>query len=100
VPLGSGTANVYAYVTNTNVGCADLSGSGGAANCAGDARRVVVAVCYASSDGTCQGSPSSRSPYNASPTTPVYVTTIFTNPVPSNQPGLGRAGVYLGVQLG
>jgi type II secretory pathway pseudopilin PulG len=94
VPVGSGTANVYAYVTNTNLGCADLSGSGGTANCTGDARRVVVAVCYASSNGTCQGRP-----YDASPTTPVFVTTMFANPVPSNQPN-GRSGVFLGVQLG
>lgn len=104
VTVGSDTAVVDTYVTDTYVGCnSTFSGcptvSGGAVTCSswptttsstpcGDARRVVVAVVL-----------NDHSRYTIGPSTPVYVSSIFTNPTPSNTPTTS-IGLTLGVQLG
>jgi len=92
VTVGSGTASVYAYVTATNLGC--LGGSADyvsavAGACFGDARRVIVAVRLNSTN--------SRN--DIGQVTPTYVSTIFTNPVPSNQPN-SSVGLTLGLNIG
>jgi prepilin-type N-terminal cleavage/methylation domain-containing protein len=111
VPVGSGTATVDTYVTDTYVGC-NGGGFGGcptvtngtvqcdaATNpgfptstststvCA-DARRVIVAVAMSNSGSA-----------NKGPTAPVYVSTVFTNPTPSNAPS-SSIGLSLGLNLG
>jgi hypothetical protein len=37
--------------------------------------------------------------YNIGPSAPVYVSAVFTNPTPSNEP-TNSLGINLGVQLG
>jgi type II secretory pathway pseudopilin PulG len=86
VSAGSGTATVDTFVTQTNVGCNTSLGNG---SCAGDARRVVIAVKLNTS--------SSR--YNAGPNAPVYISTIFTNPTASNAPNKA-IGITLGLGIG
>jgi type II secretory pathway pseudopilin PulG len=83
VSVGSGTANVYTYVTQTDVGC-NTAVLGG---CSDDARRVVVAVIPTSNLS------------GLGPQHPLYETSIFTNPVPSNQPN-ASLGLTVGVNLG
>jgi Tfp pilus assembly protein PilW len=85
VTVGSGTATVDSYVTDTNVGCNTTLGSG---LCTNDARRVIVAVTF-----------NNAGRYDIGGTSPVYVSTIFTNPTPTNAPN-SSAGLTLGVQLG
>jgi type II secretory pathway pseudopilin PulG len=88
VSLGSnGTATVDTYVTQTNVGCNASLGNG---NCGSDARRVIVAVVPA---------PGTSGNYDTQPNSPLYVSTIFTNPTPSNAPS-SSIGLTLGVSLG
>jgi type II secretory pathway pseudopilin PulG len=108
VSLGSGqTATVDEYVTDTYVGCdgsttcpTTTSGSvvcpstvnwpsstASSTTCA-DARRVIVAVI-----------PASNGRYDVGQASPVYVSTIFTNPEPSNSAS-GTLGLTLGLQLG
>lgn len=92
VTVGSGTASVYAYVTATNLGCLGGSGdyvSGVAGACYADARRVIVAVQL--------DTPGGRT--DIGQVTPAYVSTIFTNPVPSNQPN-ASVGLTLGLNIG
>jgi hypothetical protein len=86
VPVGSDTATVYTYVTETYVGCSSSLGSCTAA--AGDARRVIVAVL-----------PNNGGRYDIGQNSPVYLSTIFTNPVPTNQVN-NSIGLTLGVNLG
>jgi type II secretory pathway pseudopilin PulG len=86
VPVGSDTATVYTYVTETYVGCSSSLGSCTAA--AGDARRVIVAVL-----------PHNGGRYDIGQNSPVYLSTIFTNPVPTNQIN-NSIGLTLGVNLG
>jgi len=91
VPVGGGTATVDSYVTDTNIGgCASVgnSCSGAASTYTGDARRVIVAVFF---NGTSRSKTGGDSP--------VYVSTIFTSPVPSNQTN-SSIGITLGAQLG
>lgn len=91
VTVGSGSATVYEYVTETYVGCASqsvnssLSACGTATNA--DARRLVVAVVP------------NNGALNQGPNAPQVVSTIFTNPVPSNQVNTS-IGLTLGLQLG
>jgi len=92
VVVGSGTATVYGYVTATNIGCAGGSAdyvAGVAGSCYADARRVVVAVLL--------DTPGGRT--NVGQASPAYVSTIFTNPVPSNQPN-SSIGLTLGLNIG
>ncbi|MEA2159113.1 MAG: hypothetical protein QOD66_1493 [Solirubrobacteraceae bacterium] len=86
VPLGSDTATVYTYVTETYVGCSSSLGSCTAA--AGDARRVIVAVL-----------PNNGGRYDIGQNSPVYLSTIFTNPVPTNQVN-NSIGLTVGANLG
>ncbi len=86
VPVGGDTATVYEYVTDTYLGCS--SSLGNCASATGDARRVVVAVV-----------PNNHGRYDAGQNAPAYISTIFTNPVPSNQAG-GSIGLTLGAKLG
>jgi Tfp pilus assembly protein PilW len=92
VPVGAGTATVDSYVTDTNVGaCATPTGtscSGSATTFTGDARRVIVAVKFNGETG-----------YATGDTAPVYLSTLFTNPIPSNQPN-GSVGITLGLSIG
>jgi hypothetical protein len=91
VAVGGGTATVDSYVTDTNIGgCASVgsSCSGAATTYTGDARRVIVAVFF---NGTTR--------WKTGGDSPVYVSTIFTNPVPSNQTN-SSIGITLGVQVG
>jgi type II secretory pathway pseudopilin PulG len=73
VPSGDAYAIVNTYVTQASTtGCnASLGGS-----CAGDTRRVILAVRLSN--------PGART--NIGVNTPTYSTTIFANPIPSNQP--------------
>jgi type II secretory pathway pseudopilin PulG len=93
VTVGSGTASVYTYVTATSLGCSSpgtadyVAGVAGA--CFGDARRVTVAVRLITTND--------RS--NIGPSTPVYVSTIVSNPVPSNQTS-SSTGITLGLNIG
>jgi type II secretory pathway pseudopilin PulG len=89
VTIGSGTGSVYTYVTETNIGCNASGGCNGSLGASGpDAVRVTVAVRLTQTGRTDTGG-------NA----PVYVSSIFTNPVPSNQPN-NSLGLTLGVNLG
>jgi Tfp pilus assembly protein PilV len=92
VAVGAGTATVDTYVTDTNLGaCATPTGntcSGSASTFTGDARRVIVAVKFNGQTG-----------FNTGDTAPVYVSTVFTNPIPSNQPN-GSVGITLGLSIG
>jgi type II secretory pathway pseudopilin PulG len=114
VSVGGRTATVYTYVTDTYVGCVNnstntascpttdattglVSGCTTAASwpssinastpCA-DARRVTVAVV-----------PASSARLNVGRLSPVYESTVFTAPTPSNAPS-GTLGLTLGLQLG
>jgi prepilin-type N-terminal cleavage/methylation domain-containing protein len=86
VTVGTETATVNSYVTATNLGCNTTLGTG---NCTNDARRVIVAVKFDGSSGV----------YNSGPNAPVYVSTIFTNPIPSNAPN-SSIGITLGLGIG
>lgn len=92
VGYGSGTATVYEYVTETYVGCGDATVNPSLAACgastAGDARRLIVAVL-----------PDGVGGFDKGPNSPQYVSTIFTNPVPSNQVNTS-IGLTLGVNIG
>jgi type II secretory pathway pseudopilin PulG len=107
VSVGSGeTAIVDSYVTDTYVGCNSVGWGGcptingsGAVACSswptsaggtacGDARRVVVAVLL-----------QNHGRFDIGPGGPLYVSTVFTNPVPSNEPS-SAVGFDLGVHVG
>ncbi len=111
IPNGP-TVTVDTYVTDTYVGCANNStytsscptvntSSGVVSGCTwpttttasttcSDARRVIVAVVPpAPANGK----------FQIGGATPVYESTIFTSPTPSNAPG-GTTGLTLGIQLG
>lgn len=110
VSVGTDTAIVDTYVTDTYVGCnSGLSTgtcpttTGGSIACAAasfptvaspasttcsDARRVIVAVVL-----------DRHGRYDIGPSAPVYASTVFTNPTPSNQP-TNSLGINLGVHLG
>ncbi len=86
VPAGSGTAKVYTYVTQAAVPC-NTTVLGGCS--ADDARRVIVAVVL-------DNPTTSKS---IGPNAPVYTTTLFSNPIPSNQPS-SAVGLRLGLNIG
>jgi type II secretory pathway pseudopilin PulG len=92
VTVGTGTATVYEYVTETYVGCAgssvnsSLSACGSSTN--SDARRLIVAVV-----------PNNAGSLDRGVNSPQYMSTIFTNPVPSNQVNTS-IGLSLGLSLG
>jgi prepilin-type N-terminal cleavage/methylation domain-containing protein len=111
ISVGTDTATVDTYVTDTYVGCnsalggcpstsgGDVSGcswptSTSTSTACADARRVIVAVFYDDA-GTFSNNGRSLLGTNA----PVYISTVFTNPTPSNSPE-SAAGVTLGAQLG
>jgi hypothetical protein len=71
------------YVTDTYVGCTSA-----ASTCAGDARRLIVAVV-----------PDNHGRLDIGQNSPAYVSTIFTNPVPSNQSN-SSIGLTLGLNIG
>jgi len=109
VSLGSTGQQVTVdeYVTDTYLGCNGTttcpttttgqvvcpsaigwpSTTASSTSCA-DARRVIVAVI-----------PTNNARYNTGQVSPVYVSSIFTNPSPSNEPS-GTLGLTLGLQLG
>jgi prepilin-type N-terminal cleavage/methylation domain-containing protein len=92
VAVGSGTATVYRYVTQATVPCNSGSvGSGGlgVACSADDVRRVIVAVLMDNPNGS----------KAIGPNAPVYMSTIFSNPIPSNQPN-SASGLRLGLNIG
>lgn len=102
VTVGTSTYTVDSYVTDTNVGCASLvlgsclvSGSSSLTPL-GDARRVIVAVSLLNG-GTNNTGTGAR--YNIGQSSPVYVSTVFTNPVPSNQSN-AAIGLTLGTTIG
>jgi type II secretory pathway pseudopilin PulG len=70
VPSSDPYAAIYAFVTQTTaVGCNTALGS-----CTGDARRLVVAVLM------------HKVANDIGPSYPIYATSVFTNPVPSDEP--------------
>jgi prepilin-type N-terminal cleavage/methylation domain-containing protein len=90
--VGSGTATVYTYVTQATVPCLTRATAltGVANTCAADdARRVVVAVKLANPTTS----------QSIGPNAPVYVSTVFSNPIPSNQPS-SAIGLHLGLNIG
>ncbi len=108
--VGTDTFVVDTYVTDTYVGC-NSSGLGncpttssGSVSCGswpsttasttcGDARRVIVAVILK------QPGYSGHARYDFGPTSPVYVSTVFTNPSPSNEP-TSSIGFTIGGTIG
>jgi prepilin-type N-terminal cleavage/methylation domain-containing protein len=82
VSEGSNTIQVWTIVTQTTVGPTASVNS----PCTDDSRRVIVAARFVNS-GTRQ---------DQGPTTPLYISTIFTNPIPTNQAS-GAVGISLGV---
>ena len=109
VSVGSDTATIDTYVSDTYVGCNSGTFGGCPSTAAGvigcnassawptttttstacaDARRVIVAVIL-----------NNHGRNDVGPNTPVYVSTIFTNPIPSNEP-TNTLGLTLGVQIG
>ena len=90
VTLGSGTATVYSYVTDTYVGCTTAGGLGNCSSATGDVRRLVVAVVPGNGG---------RTTNNIGPNAPAFVSTIFANPVPTNQVN-SSIGLTLGLSLG
>lgn len=87
VPAGSGTATVYRYVTQATVPCNSVVL--GLACAPDDARRVIVAVVLDNPSGS----------KSIGPNTPVYLSTVFSNPIPSNQPS-SAVGLRLGLNIG
>jgi len=86
VAVGSGTATVYTFVTQATVPC-NTTVLGGCA--ASDVRRVIVAVRTNTATGAKQ----------IGPNAPVYISTVFSNPIPSNQPS-SATGLRLGLNIG
>ncbi len=86
VTVGSDTATVYTYVTDTYVGCSSSLGS--CSSTIDDARRVVVAVV-----------PNNGGRNDIGQSSPVYMSTVFANSVPSNQVN-NSVGLTLGVNIG
>jgi hypothetical protein len=84
--VGGDAVMVDSYVTQTNVGCNTNIGGG---TCGTDARRVTVAVVPT---GTVGGGSTQIA-------APIYTSTIFTNPQPTNAPN-GTIGLTLGVSIG
>jgi prepilin-type N-terminal cleavage/methylation domain-containing protein len=79
------TAKVYTYVTKATVPCLTSLGS-----CAADdVRRVVVAVVLDNATGT----------KSVGTNAPVYLSTIFSDPIPTNQPS-SASGLRLGLNIG
>jgi type II secretory pathway pseudopilin PulG len=95
VTVGSMTVALYEYVTQTNVGCNSSLGSGA---CTGDARRVIVVAVDSQAAARCS-STATLNRCSLGANAPVYLTTIFTNPTPSNAPN-SAIGLTLGLQLG
>jgi type II secretory pathway pseudopilin PulG len=105
VAVGTETATVDTYVTDTYVGCTSSLGgcptvsgnsvsgctfpmtTAASTECA-DARRVIVAVV-----------PAPSAHQDAAQNSPVYISTIFTNPSPSNTP-TNPLGINLGASIG
>jgi hypothetical protein len=96
VTSGSMTIDLYDYVTATSVGCNASLGSG---SCTDDARRVIVAAVDSQAASKCSSAVQSTNRCAIGADSPVYLTTIFTNPIPSNSPN-SSIGITLGVQLG
>lgn len=109
VTVGSDTATVYTFVTDTYVGCTTAVGgtattcpttTGGiisgcswpttttASTTCADARRVIVGVVL-----------NNHGSYVIGQSSPVYESTIFTSPTPANTPNTS-IGLTLGLQLG
>jgi type II secretory pathway pseudopilin PulG len=86
VTVGSDTATVYRYVSDTYVGCSSSLGS--CTSAAGDVRRVTVAVLL-----------DNHGRSDIGPNSPVYLTTMFANPVPTNQVN-SSIGLTLGASIG
>ena len=100
ITVGSSTAYIYSYVTDTNVGCTTTvlgacnTSNGGTP--LGDAKRVIVAVVM---NNGATNNTGSGAVYTHGQNTPVYVSTIFTNPVPSNQSNIS-VGLNVGATVG
>lgn len=109
VAIGPYTATIDTYVTDTYVGCnsslgsCPLTSSGSVSGCSwpssttasttcADARRVIVAVVV-------NGGYATDHRAEIGPNSPVYVSSVFTNPNPSNSPD-NPAGVTLGLNIG
>lgn len=109
VPVGSDTATVDTYVTDTYVGCTTSVGanastcpttssnvvsgcswpaSAAVSTTCADARRVIVAVV-----------PNTHGRNVIGRSSPVYISTVITDPTPSNAPNTA-IGLSLGLQLG
>jgi type II secretory pathway pseudopilin PulG len=104
ITVGGLSATAYAYVTDTNIGCATTTGTSNGCYTSGtssytpvgDAKRVIVAVVLGNGGTNNIGTGAS---YTSGQNSPVYVSTIFANPVPSNQVN-SSIGITLGVNLG
>lgn len=96
VTAGAMTVDLDYYVTATTVGCNTSLGNG---NCTNDARRVIVAAVDSQAASNCSSAvTTNRCEIGAD--APVYLTTVFTNPTPTNANLQGAIGITLGVQLG
>jgi prepilin-type N-terminal cleavage/methylation domain-containing protein len=93
VPAGAATATVYTFVTQVTDVCqvglpASLCTAGGATTTTNsDVRRVIVAVQL-----------NALGSRNEGPNTPQYLTTVITNPVPSDQVN-NADGLRLGLNV-
>jgi hypothetical protein len=93
-------ATVYTYITQASVGCNTATANGftscsNGTGIAGDARRVIVAALLNTTDVN-HPNPGSLT---HGPEYPTYVSTVITNPVPSNQANQVN-GLRIGVSLG
>lgn len=94
VTLGSATGTIRTFVTDTYIGCSSSLGS--CTSATGDARRVIVAASLSNGGTNNTGAGAS---YTNGQNSPVYISTIFTNPVPSNQVN-NSIGLTLGASVG
>lgn len=96
VTVGSMTISLDYYVTATSVGCNTSLGTG---SCTNDARRVIVAAVDSQAASNCSSAVTATNRCAIGADAPVYLSTIFTNPIPSNWPK-SYIGITLGTQLG
>lgn len=96
VTVGSMSVNLDYYVTQTSVGCNASFGNG---SCTNDARRVIVAAVDSQAASACS-SAGTANRCALGGDAPVYLSTVFTNPTPTNANLDSSIGITLGVQLG
>jgi hypothetical protein len=96
-------ATIFTYITQASVGCNTATANGftsctNGSGVPGDARRVIVAALLNTAVPNTSG-PNTYGSLTHGPEYPTYVSTVITNPVPSNQANQVN-GLRIGVNLG